>query len=397
MVQVGIGHSTRWDTARASAEAAAQAMRQSGAERSDLTILFATPGHAERYAEMVRLVSDVTRARSLVGCSGLGVMSTLGEVEASAGLVVMTISGAGVQAAPFLVRDLARDPREAGREVGRLVKGSLTPDSLLLLFPDALPLEGGAFFDGIQEQAGHVPAVGAGSAGDPGAGGAFQFCGGDAASGAVAGVLLNSPLRASTEVTQACQPIGAARTVTRSEGNRVLELDGRRAIDAVAELLGPLLGGDLEAAARFLFAGLPVAPEQREFGRGDYLVRPVLGLEMATGALLLPQPVRQGECMRVLLREAEGARQDLKAMLDAQALNHHGRTARLGFYFNCCARGTSLYRIPEIDLHYIKYVFGEMPLIGFFGNSEIAPARGRNVLHQHTGVLTLLSEPSQEN
>jgi small ligand-binding sensory domain FIST len=277
------------------------------------------------------------------------------------------------------------------------VEGSLAPESLLLLFPGPLPLDGRAFFEGIQEHAGHVPAVGAGAAGDPAASGAFQFCGAEAATDAVAGVLLNSPLRAWTEVTQACQPIGAVRTVTRAERNRILELDGKRALDAVAEILGPLLGGDLEAAARFLFVGLPVVPEQREFGRGDYVVRPVLGLELSTGALVLPHQARQGESVRILLREAEGARQDLKTMLDAQALNHHGRTARLGFYFNCCARGISLYRIPEIDLHYIKYVFGEMPLIGFFGSSEIAPARGRNVLHQHTGVLTLLSEPSREN
>ncbi len=392
MFQVGIGHSTHGDTARAAAEAASAAMQRSGAGRSELTLLFATPAHAERYAEMVRLVRDVTRARALVGCSGLGVLTTFAEIEAASAIAVMSIGGEGVRATPFLVRGLRQDSREAGREVGRQIREALTPDSLLLLFPDALPLDSAALFEGIREEAGAVPAVGGGAAADARHGGTSQFCGTEVASDAVAGALLTGPFRTSIEVTQACQPVGAPRIVTRAERNRILELEGRRALEVVVELLGPLLRDGLERAGRFLFFGLPVVPEQRDFGRGEFVVRPLAGIDVRAGALILPQPVLQGQVIQVLLREPEGARQDLKGMLDAQAQRHQGRKPRLGFYFNCCARGISLYRIPELDLNYIKYVFGELPLIGFFGGAEIAPALGHNVLHQHTGVLALLSE-----
>jgi len=392
MLQTGIGLSTRSDTAQAATEAATRAVEQSGAGRSELTLLFATPNHASRYEEMVRLVLDLTRARSLVGCSGLGVLTTLGEIEAASGVAVMTLSGEGLSAVPFLVRGLKEDSREVGREIGRQVKESLTRDSVLLLFPDTIPLDAEALFEGIRDQLGHVPAIGGGAAGDPRQGSTFQFCGGEVTSDAVAGALLSGPFRTSIEVTQACQPVGGPRVITRAERNRILEIEGRRALDVIVDLLGPVLSEDLERTGRYVFFGLPVLPEQREFGRGEYVVRPLTGIDVASGALALPQPVLQGQMIQVLLREPDGARQDLKNMLDAQIRRHQGRPPRLGFYFNCCARGTSLYRIPEIDLHYIKYVFGELPLIGFFGNAEIAPAHGVNVLHQHTGVLALLSE-----
>ncbi|MEE9217748.1 MAG: FIST N-terminal domain-containing protein [Acidobacteriota bacterium] len=392
-----MGQSTRLDTAQAAAEAADQALRRSGARRADLTLLFATASHAPRYEEMVRLVRDVTRARALVGCSGLGIMTTAAEIESSAGVAVMVISDEDLQVAPFLVHGLRVDPREAGREIGRQVKGALQPGSLLVLFPDTFPLNADAFFEGIRSEAGHIPSVGGSAAGDPNLGSSFQFCGAEIASDAVAGVLVSGRFEFSVEVTQACQPVGAPRVVTRAERNRIIEFEGRRALDVVVDLLGPVLRDNLEQAGRFLFFGLPVDEEQHEFKRGEFLIRSLIGIDVAAGALILPQPILQGQMLQILLREPDGARQDLKNMLDAQTLRQHGRVPRLGLYFNCCARGMSLYGIPEIDLNYIKYAFGELPLVGFSGNAEIAPARGLNVLHQQTGVLALLSERAPGN
>jgi small ligand-binding sensory domain FIST len=395
-LHVGVGQSTRLDTAQAAAEAADQAIRRSGATRSDLTLLFATASHAPRYEELVRLVRDVTRSRALVGCSGLGIMTTAAEVEASPGVAVMVVAGDDLQVAPFLVQGLRVDPREAGREIGRQVRGAVQTGSMMMLFPDTFPLSAESFFEGIDEEAGHIPIIGGSAAGDPQLGSSFQFCGTEIASDAVAGVLLSGPFDVSVEVTQACRPVGRPRVVTRAERNRILEFEGERALDVVVELLGPLVRDNLQQAGRFLYFGLPVDEEQKEFVRGDFLIRPLLGIDGEAGGLILPQPVLQGQVIQVLLREPDGARQDLKNMLDAQAKRHRERVPRLALYFNCCARGVSLYGIPEIDLNYIKYVFGDLPLVGFFGNAEIAPARGLNVLHQHTGVLALLSESAPQ-
>jgi small ligand-binding sensory domain FIST len=63
-----------------------------------------------------------------------------------------------------------------------------------------------------------------------------------------------------------------------------------------------------------------------------------------------------------------------------------------GIYFNCCARGNSLYGIPGIDSAYIRQALGDVPLIGMFGGYELAPLGRANHLFAYTGVLALIGE-----
>jgi small ligand-binding sensory domain FIST len=94
----------------------------------------------------------------------------------------------------------------------------------------------------------------------------------------------------------------------------------------------------------------------------------------------------------LVLREAQAAREDLKEMLRRVRQAAEGIGCRFGFYFNCAARGTSLHGVPGIDSAYISGSLGDLPIIGFFGNAEIAPLRGANFLFTHTGVLALVGE-----
>ena len=87
------------------------------------------------------------------------------------------------------------------------------------------------------------------------------------------------------------------------------------------------------------------------------------------------------------------ARQDLKNMLGRiKSREEPSCPYKFGLYFNCCARGSSLYGHEGIDTAYINNVLGDVPIIGFFGNSEFAPLRGNNHLFTYTGVLVMFSE-----
>ena len=92
------------------------------------------------------------------------------------------------------------------------------------------------------------------------------------------------------------------------------------------------------------------------------------------------------------LRDGERARDDLQQMLERQASRLSGKKPAFGFYFNCCARGSSLYGIPGIDSAYIKQGLGDFPLIGMFGGYELAPLGRANHLFAYTGVLALVTE-----
>jgi small ligand-binding sensory domain FIST len=93
------------------------------------------------------------------------------------------------------------------------------------------------------------------------------------------------------------------------------------------------------------------------------------------------------------LRDGQRARDDLEQMLQRQSERLGGKKPALGLYFNCCARGASLYGIADIDSAYIRRTLGDFPLIGMFGGYELAPLGGANHLFAYTGVLALVTEP----
>ncbi len=181
-------------------------------------------------------------------------------------------------------------------------------------------------------------------------------------------------------------------TITKAEGNLVFEIDNRPAFETFARVIkGPLLG-DLRRALAFVFVGLPADTERNSIAQGEYLVRNIVGLDPEKGILAVAEEVHEGESMIFALRDAQRAREDLSQMLQRQARKLGGNSPRLGLYFNCCARGTSLYGIPGIDTAYIRQSLGDFPLIGFFGNFEIGPLGRKNRLLAYTGVLVLITE-----
>jgi small ligand-binding sensory domain FIST len=115
-------------------------------------------------------------------------------------------------------------------------------------------------------------------------------------------------------------------------------------------------------------------------------VRNVVGFSPERAGFALPEAVKPGDRVALVLREPEAAREDLKAMLaelddDAPAF---------GLYLNCCARGASLFGIPGLEAAYLEQAFGECPIAGMFGSCEIGPIGGRTELLTYTGVLALL-------
>jgi small ligand-binding sensory domain FIST len=65
---------------------------------------------------------------------------------------------------------------------------------------------------------------------------------------------------------------------------------------------------------------------------------------------------------------------------------------KFGLYFNCLARGSSLYGREGVDSAALSRHLPGVPILGFSCNAEIAPLRGMNALLTYTGVLVLVSE-----
>jgi len=405
MIEAGTGLARDRDPGRAARRASGEAMRRLTDRRSapeeyrdarrgsDLALVFCAGVSESSLPAVLEEVRAVTGVDNPVGCSGAGVLTEAGEIENEQGVSVLVCASDTLQTFPFLVDGLKGRDRDVGREIGRLIREKATPGSLLLVFPDSISCHPDHLFAGIQEVAGSLPVAGGGAAAE-GASGlrTLQFCGQRVVSNAVSGVLLSGAIAHSVGVTQSCLPLGKPYRITAAEGNAIKTLNGRPAVRSLIESLagpGGELSEDLHRLASHVFVGLPTG-DVSSWKHGDYIVRSILGVDPDDGAVYVGCEVREGGTIGFMLRDPAGAREDLKSML--QHSDSSCRQPALGFYFNCCARGAGLYGLPEIDTAYIRNALPALPVVGFFGFSEVAPANGGTRTHNYSGVMALVSE-----
>lgn len=210
---------------------------------------------------------------------------------------------------------------------------------------------------------------------------AFPQIAGDITEGRLSGVLFSSDQLVLAALTQGCSPIGPLRQVTAGEGNVVMTIDDRPAIEVLKEDIGELLARDLRRIGGYIYVSFPIAASDT----GDYLVRNIVAIDETRGWLQVGDNVSAGMALRFCRRDNESAAQDLRRMLEKTA-ERAGTAPRAGLYFSCIARGRHLFGPDGEEMQQIRKVLGDIPITGFFANGEIS----NNRLYSYTGVLALL-------
>jgi len=392
MIHAGVGQSSSSKTDQAVEEAAGAAMAQAGITRADAAFVFFTVEHAANHRQFVETLRRTTGTDRVIGSSAAGILTEAGEVEGSQGLAVLVFSSDQIQTHAFLFKPLRERDEEVGAEIARTIAGGAEQSSLLTLLPDTYNGQPQPLLQSLEKQVGFIPVVGAGSSESGIARATYQLCGDNLTTNSIAGIHLSGAFDATIDITQGCQPITEPMVITKAEKNLIIEINNRPALEVFARLLKGPLAEDLRRALMVLFVGLPADPAENSVAPGKYVVRNIIGLDPQQGVVGVADEVTEGEAMIFTFRDGERAREDLNQMLQRQVDKLGGKKPGFGFYFNCCARGCSLYGIPGIDSAYIRQVLGEFPLIGMFGGYELAPLGRANRLFAYTGVLALISE-----
>ena len=392
MIRAGAGQSSNPSTEQAAEQAAGEAMTQAGLSQADTVVVFFTAEHAPNSRMLLSTLSRVTGSDRIVGSSGAGILTGAGEIEGHHGMGVLVFSADEIQSRSFLHGPLRDHDEEVGAQIAQMLGADR--DSLLALFPDTYNGQPHQLLRSLDQKIGFVPVVGAGSSESGMAQTTYQICGDECRSNSVAGLQLSGSFEAIVDITQGCQPITEPMVITKAERNLIFEINDRPALEAFAKLLKGPLAEDLRRALMFIFVGLPASPDQNAVGAGQYLVRNIIGLDPVKGVVGIAEEVREGQAMIFTLRDGQRARDDLGQMLQRQARKLEGRKPAFGLYFNCCARGSSLYGMPGIDTAYIQQALGNFPLLGMFGGYELAPLGRKNHLFAYTGVLALITEES---
>jgi small ligand-binding sensory domain FIST len=395
MFRVGVGQSTQSSTKAAVQQAAAQAMDQLGGA-ADTVLVFATVEHLQNERGLLADLGRITMTEKIVGCSGLGVLTGQGEIDTGPGIAVAALSSNSITTEPFLYQPLRERDREMGEWLASRVQDTSQNNKILALFPDTYNSQPRALIQGVEERLGFLPVVGAGCSENAAAGRTYQICGAQITTNAVAGLLLQGAFVTSIGITQGCQPVTEPMVVTKAQNNLIFEIDHCPAFEVFSRVIGAPLLANLRRALACVFVGVPAEREENSVAPGDYLVRNIIGIEPQQGILAIADEAWEGQKLVFTLRDGQRAREDLKQMLQRQSVQLGGRKPQMGLYFNCCARGPSLYGLPGIDTAYIRNVLGDFPLIGFFGNFEVGPSRRKNHLLAYTGVLVLVVETRED-
>ena len=166
----------------------------------------------------------------------------------------------------------------------------------------------------------------------------------------------------------------------------LVELDGQPALERAEQVLRALPDAERERLASGLYVGRPARGEAS--GRGDYLIRNLLGADRDRGVIAIGDADEPGEQIRLHVRDAGTAREDLELLLSPQPFDSAASAALL---FACNGRGRGLYGEPDRDITLLQDALGGMvPAAGMFCAGELGPVGERNFLHGHTASIAIV-------
>lgn len=386
MLAAGTGLAVGGAADNAALEASLAAIERSGAGRADLALVFVTGDAHARAHEALHAVRRVTGAPVVLGCSGTGILTERREVEDGLAVAVLAVRCERLVATPFSFQRQG-ERRGLGAELAQQIGPTVAEGGCALVLPDAMGCNPPALLGQLHDALGFVPVLGGVAAGSP----MFELYNTDAVEGALVGVAL-SGLAPVIGVTQGCTPIGEPYVITHADANVIQRIGSRPALEMLSEAIRA--NPDTEARVRHagVFAGLAMDPAKSPLGRGDFLVRNLVGADQSSGAVAVAERVRIGQTVQFQIRDAQASREDLRKMLDELAERLAGRRPAFGCYFDCAGRGRGLFGVPDHDVSLIRERLGEFPLVGFFGNGEFAPIGRRNFFHNYTGALVVFPE-----
>ncbi|HYH62670.1 MAG TPA: FIST N-terminal domain-containing protein, partial [Solirubrobacterales bacterium] len=376
-VCVSVGLSDDPDTAQAFAAAAdAAAAGLDGA--CDLSVLFAGAEHLGETDKILEVVHSSLSPAALIGCGANGVIGAGREIEEGAGAVVWALSAPEASVETMALTSGPIDdgialnglPEELGETMIVLIDPtSFSPDALLAYLNEARPA---------------MPVLG-GLASAATQGSACLFLDEEViGEGAVACSL--SDVEILPCVSQGATPVGPEMTVTAAEGNVVSELASKPALERIREVIGDLDHHEQALAAEGLLLGVVIDENQPEYERGDFLVRPVIGIDPEQGAVAVASRMRIGQTVRIHVRDAYSASEDLRESLGTRAIALGDAGAAGALLFSCNGRGSNMFDQPSHDANVVADVLGA-PAGGFFAAGEIGPVGGRNFMHGFTATM----------
>jgi small ligand-binding sensory domain FIST len=375
-------------------ECAGQLLDALAGTRPDLVVVFASAPHSGAFGDIAGALRSLLDPAVLIGTTAVAVAGGALEVEDDPALSVW--AGAWdcdtADTDTPHVRGVRLEAHPDG-DGGASIVGwpdDLPPIGTLVLLADPFTFPVADVLDVVNRGVPGLTIVGGLASAARGPGGNRLVLDGDVVTSGAVGVLLDADVPVWTAVSQGCRPIGQPFTVTAAERNLVGELAGQPALSRLQQLAASVADDDRELMRLGLHVGIVVDEHKAEFGRGDFLVRNVLGADPARGALAVGDVVEVGQTVQFHVRDAASADSDLRIVASRAFKERQPRGALL---FTCNGRGVHLFGTPHHDAALLQELAGDgLALGGMFCAGEIGPVGGRAHLHGFTASVAVFGD-----
>ena len=378
------------NTARGVAECLEAALGPDNAGNCDLVVIHAALGHD--FKEMLAETRRLAPKARVVAASGCGVVGRDGVSESMKDIAIMAIQGKDF----VLAHEdgiYGANSYERSVEMAKRMKAQ-NPDVRFIYFlASGIDIANDRCIAGFESVFGpKVTIFGATSSDNMRGIVSYQGVDGDVYQHAAFAIGFTDPtLEVDTQATHGFVAVGEPLVVTRAEGNRIHEFNGRPAWTEYTRRLG--------------LAPTATCGDSIPIGALGEKLSPALAAEYGNDHLLRVVTSREGDTMHYATTCAEGTRlwltkrdedkifSEMDRMVATMSARAGGRKPVAVFHADCLARGRFLFdRILKEELvSRMQHPFhsnGECPpWLGMYGFGEFARLGGVNTYHNYTTAL----------
>lgn len=342
------------------AQAVKAAMEKAGLTIANSVLLFLTPEFARDPQPALLAASRASSCTRIIGCTAAGIFTEQDWVLDTPAAAAMVFGG-GISLAP------ARQP-----QADDLILSLAAPNAI----NSAWIGEPGRRFGGVS--------------GDATGQGPFKVWSGARTTEGGRSETMLAGATGVIGVSQGIRALSGPLEITQASGYDVVTLGQQPALNVLTRELPFDLRAHDNLPLHLLLAGIidDGGDLATAIGEGRFRLAPIISANDDDRSVTLSAQLNPGERMFWAVRQPLAAERDMRLTLD-NLQQELGNSPDFGLLFPCMGRGPYFYGGVDRDLDLVRRRFPDLPLIGFYGNGEIAPLNGSNQLLQYAAVLGL--------
>ncbi|MDQ3653797.1 MAG: FIST C-terminal domain-containing protein [Chloroflexota bacterium] len=362
----------------------------------DLLLLFASPRYGDDFEQLVRAARQRTGTSVLIGCSASGLLANGLEAEDQAGLAIMAWWLPDAHLYPVRLHqehiELLDDPA-LWHELNDIPVDGVHS---WLMFAEPYRIDAQALIQGLQARYPGASIMGGLASGMVRERTSCVFFDDRVYGEGGVALGIGGPYALDPYVSQGCDPVGEPWTITEADHNALIGISNRPALDVLQATVNGLPPEQRARASKNLVVGLAGDEYRDAYGRGDFVIRGILGIDPKRGSVAIGGVPRLGQTVQFHLRDAGTADADLVRMMHEVDSSGEPGSIVGAVVCTCDGRGEALFGAPNHDSAVIRAALPHVPAAGAFCIGEIGPLGDRTVLHGFTATLGLLRHISDE-